>query len=265
MADEWIKMRKCLPGEPEVRLVAKRLSIDVDTVVGKLLRLWSLADTHAINGRLDGYTSSDIDEEVRQHGFAAALAEEKWLIIEENSVTIPNFDRHNGRSSKIRAQDADRQRRRRQGNATAESQPGGPLWDALCAAFNLRPATPRELERLQRVVRDLNAKSAKPDEIARQLERYRKKFPNAADTPEAVVKHWDQLKPAPTNKTTSTFRQYTRQQLIDSVRASSDVSELNFWRSQFTAQDAESPEVIAAVEAWRAKRQPATQTQDGQA
>ena len=75
----------------------------------------------------------------------------------------------------------------------AAPEEGNALWDALCAAFALKPVTPAELKRVGAVVRDLKAKEAKPEEIKVRLKNYRREWPKAADTPEALVKHWDRF------------------------------------------------------------------------
>lgn len=68
-----------------------------------------------------------------------------------------------------------------------------PLWDAVVRAFRLDPVTQAERSRIGRIVRDLKAKGADPDDIPRRLDRYRATWPNAADTPEALLKHWDRF------------------------------------------------------------------------
>lgn len=79
-----------------------------------------------------------------------------------------------------------------------ESKPRAPrpndqLWNALCALFGLKPVTEKERTRVGGLVRDLGLKEALPDELPVRLARYRAKYPNAAETPEALLKHWDQM------------------------------------------------------------------------
>lgn len=72
-----------------------------------------------------------------------------------------------------------------------------PIWDAVCEAFGLKPVTKRERTRVGGIVRDLRLKQAEPADIATRLARYRAQWPNAADTPEALLKHWDRFATAP--------------------------------------------------------------------
>ena len=66
-----------------------------------------------------------------------------------------------------------------------------PVWDAVCATFSLAPVTEGERRRVGKVVRDLKLKGAAPDEIPVRLARYVRAWPEAAATPEALLKHWD--------------------------------------------------------------------------
>jgi hypothetical protein len=119
MADGWIKMRTDLPEDPSVLALAEALSIDVDSVIGKLLRFWSWTDKHTKDGRLPNVKTSWIDAHVRCDGFAKALNDVQWL--RENGaagVTLPNFKKHNGESAKARADAALRQRRKRHNDVT---------------------------------------------------------------------------------------------------------------------------------------------------
>lgn len=68
-----------------------------------------------------------------------------------------------------------------------------PIWDAVVEAFQLKPVTKKERTRVGGIVRDLRLKMAEPADIAVRLARYRAQWPNAADTPEALLKHWDRF------------------------------------------------------------------------
>jgi len=63
----------------------------------------------------------------------------------------------------------------------------------VCKEFGLKPVTKADNARVGKVVRDLTAKAATPAEIATRIARYRKRWPDMACTPEAVVKHWDEF------------------------------------------------------------------------
>ncbi len=119
MASDWIKMRVDLADDPAVLAMSERLDIDPDTVVGKLHRFWSWTDKHTKDGRLPNVKTSWIDAHVRCAGFAKSVIEVGWLF--ENGdlgVTLPNFKKHNGKSAKVRADAALRQRKKRHKNVT---------------------------------------------------------------------------------------------------------------------------------------------------
>ena len=69
-------------------------------------------------------------------------------------------------------------------------RPPNVIWDCVVALFfNGQDAAPHK-SRIGKVVRDLKALGATPDEIRTRTDNYRANWPNAAATPEALVKHW---------------------------------------------------------------------------
>jgi hypothetical protein len=76
---------------------------------------------------------------------------------------------------------------------TTKERPRDPIWDAVCSLFSLDPKTRDEHSRVGKIVRDLKAKNATPEESARRLANHKANWPNIAlVTPESLVKHWDQ-------------------------------------------------------------------------
>jgi len=55
----------------------------------------------------------DIDRHVGVAGFGSAMQEVGWLLVDDNGVLFPNFDRHNGTSAKSRALTTERKRTQR--------------------------------------------------------------------------------------------------------------------------------------------------------
>jgi len=106
VATPWIKVRTSIHDQREVFVAARRLGLARDHVVGLCIRFWAWADGQTTDGAIDGIRPADIDAVVEHEGFAAALAEAGWLVVNERGVVIPNFDRHNGESAKKRAMDA---------------------------------------------------------------------------------------------------------------------------------------------------------------
>lgn len=106
MAYEWIKIEVITPDKPEIYQLAEILAIDPDAVLGKLVRIWAWADQQTIDGNAScnavSVTKSAIDRIGFMPGFADALIQVGWLRLEGSILIFPNFDRHNGKSSKKR-------------------------------------------------------------------------------------------------------------------------------------------------------------------
>ena len=104
MAGEWLKFDKATPDKPEVFAIASELGIDPDAVVGKLMRVWSWFDTHTESGNARSVTPALLDRIAGVSGFATAMANAGWLLLEKDGCSLPNFDRHCGKTAKTRAQ-----------------------------------------------------------------------------------------------------------------------------------------------------------------
>jgi len=64
----------------------------------------------------------------------------------------------------------------------------------------MKPVTKADLSRVGKLARDFKLKGTTPDEIRARLAYYRSGW-NAADTPEALLKHWDRFaKAQPDNR-----------------------------------------------------------------
>lgn len=122
MAGDWIKFEHATPDKPEVVRIAAILEIDQDAVIGKLLRLWIWADQQSVDGNALIVTTSFLDRITFCQGFAVALRQVGWLDGRDGHLLIPNFDRHNGQSSKQRANTAKRVKKSRQ-KTTSTSDP----------------------------------------------------------------------------------------------------------------------------------------------
>ena len=113
MAGDWIKMRTDLSTDPAVIGTAARLNVDEDTIVGKLHRLWSWANHQTTDGNAVGVTSDWINRYLDCEGLAEALCEVGWMVVSDDSIQLPEFERHNGESAKKRAQTAKRVQKHR--------------------------------------------------------------------------------------------------------------------------------------------------------
>jgi len=104
IADPWIKIRTGLSKELEVGGMAQILGVSGPMVVGLLVEFWCWADGHIKNGNAKYVTDVWIDGIVDFPGFAKALEEVGWLVIKEDGISIPNFERHMGISAKKRSE-----------------------------------------------------------------------------------------------------------------------------------------------------------------
>lgn len=129
MAFDWIKMRCSLPDDPAVVALAARLGCDEFAIVGRLHKLWSWADAHTTDGRIDGVTPAWIDRTLDMPGFAAAMVTVGWLAVEGETLCFPRFERHNGASAKRRAENTDRQRASRSKRDKSATEPSRTVRD----------------------------------------------------------------------------------------------------------------------------------------
>ncbi|WP_395752869.1 hypothetical protein [Prosthecobacter sp.] len=113
MRRPWIKIETCTPDKPEICSLATQLKLDEDTVVGKLVRLWSWAELNRIQPNDIGVTKEFIDKLVGRKGFAAALAQTGWLEETEGKLSFRNFKRHNSPVAQNKALTAKRVARHR--------------------------------------------------------------------------------------------------------------------------------------------------------
>jgi DNA replication protein DnaT len=103
MASSWIKVEVITPDKPEIFQIAELLNIDPDAVLGKLVRIWAWADQQTIDGNAGSVTKGVLDRLAFITGFADALITVGWLAYVDEKLVLPNFERHNGESSKKRA------------------------------------------------------------------------------------------------------------------------------------------------------------------
>jgi hypothetical protein len=114
MAGDWIKMRMDLQTHPKVVRMMSALRADKFRVIGGLHAVWSVFDAHSEDGVLDGYTPEAMDAVIGWPGFTQAMLSIGWISSEgDETLVMPRFDEHNGKSSKRRAQETVRKRESR--------------------------------------------------------------------------------------------------------------------------------------------------------
>jgi hypothetical protein len=119
MAGDWIKMRLDLQSHPKIVRILSATKSDKFRVIGGLHAVWSVFDTHSSDGRLDGYTPEALDHIIGWPGFADAVIAVGWLEVDgAETLILPEFDEHNGKSGKRRAED---QKRKREGRKSPQT------------------------------------------------------------------------------------------------------------------------------------------------
>lgn len=108
MAGDWIKFETATPDKPEIWQIAASLSIDPDAVVGKLLRVWGWFDQQTENGNAPSVSKMLLDRLVGVTGFCNSVIDAGWMLDDGVTLTLPKFDRHNGKTAKNRALTAKR-------------------------------------------------------------------------------------------------------------------------------------------------------------
>ena len=103
MAGDWIKFEKSTLEKPEVYELAEMLDIDPDAVVGKLLRVWNWFDDQSVDGNALVTVRALLDRYSGVSGFTKSMEAVGWLVVDGNTMSLPNFERHNGQTAKNRA------------------------------------------------------------------------------------------------------------------------------------------------------------------
>lgn len=179
MAGDWIKMRADLHTHPKVVRIASALNADRLRVVGGLHAVWSLFDAHSEDGDIDGYTVEAIDDLIGWPGFAAAMESVHWLERGENSVSLPGFSEHNGKTAKRRAMESERKR-----SARAEEKSG------QVSAFDADKVRTREEKRRE----DIEPTSeADASEVVAGSDPAKKALPDCPQ--QAIVELWHSCLP----------------------------------------------------------------------
>lgn len=121
--------------------------------------MWSLFDEQTEDGFLAGYSLETLDEVIGFPGLAAAMLSVEWLFLEDETLTLPRFEDHNGQSAKRRAtetqrknnarnvsaEDADKKRPRERERERSKSSPIVPLEPAAQPERKPRKGTKQTL------------------------------------------------------------------------------------------------------------------------
>ena len=102
MAGDWIKFELTTMDKPEVCLIADLAGIDPDAVVGKLMRVWAWFDQQTENGNAPSVSKKLLDRSVGVTGFCDHMKSVGWMAEAEGVISLPHFERHNGKTAKNR-------------------------------------------------------------------------------------------------------------------------------------------------------------------
>jgi len=211
MAGDWIKMRVDLVDDPAVIHLASVLSIDEYAVVGRLHKLWSWADKHCDNGHAKSVTFVWINRYIGHELFAESLQQVGWLDEYSDGVTFPKFDKHNGKSAKIRAEAQERKRKER--NTPEVTEESGQMSQVLCDESVTREEKRRE-EKKEIKTLVISQANDKPDCPHREIiSLYHEVLPQCPK-----VRDWTQAR---------------QTQLRTRWNESSDRQNLDYWRRLF--------------------------------
>ncbi len=109
MAGDWLKIDCSLPEKPEVLAITVAMGWDdPDLTVGKLVKVWRWFDQHTVAGNATGVTEALLDRLIGVTGMCAAMASVGWLVVTDGGLSLPKFDRHNGKTAKERVLTAKR-------------------------------------------------------------------------------------------------------------------------------------------------------------
>lgn len=107
----WIKMRTELQTHPKIVRILSATKADKFRVIGGLHAVWSVFDQHSVDGKLFGYTPTLMNHVIGWDGFSEAMIAVGWLEFDGvETLVLPEFDEHNSKSAKRRAEDQKRKR-----------------------------------------------------------------------------------------------------------------------------------------------------------
>ena len=122
MAGDWIKFELTTMDKPEVCLIADLAGIDPDAVVGKLMRVWGWFDQQTENGNAPSVSKKLLDRAVGVTGFCEHMKSVGWMAEADGMISLPHFERHNGKTAKNRLLTAKRVANHKAGNAKSNAR-----------------------------------------------------------------------------------------------------------------------------------------------
>lgn len=117
MAGDWIKFELTTLDKPEVCQIGDLADIDPDAVVGKLMRVWGWFDQQTEDGNAPSVSKKLLDRQVGVIGFCDHMKSVGWMVEADGVISLPHFERHNGKTAKNRLLTAKRVANHKSANA----------------------------------------------------------------------------------------------------------------------------------------------------
>lgn len=100
----WIKVQVTLPESPKIFRLARLLGVGRMEALGYAVRWFCWLDTHCAHGATELH-ADEVDALVGREGVTAAFCAMGWAAVDADGyVLVLEFDKHNGESSKKRAE-----------------------------------------------------------------------------------------------------------------------------------------------------------------
>ncbi len=164
--------------------------------------------------RVTHATLKTLDTICGVEGFGDCMARIQWVIEDVNGLIFRNYLQDNSSAEeRKRSSDADRQRRKRERDkgvtaAVTENvtvthreekrrvdkntipRARDEVWDEVAKIWFAGDVKKPDAARVGKLVRDIKAHGGTAKDVNQRIQRYKKEWPDAECTPEAVVKHW---------------------------------------------------------------------------
>jgi hypothetical protein len=189
MAGDWIWVRKELRNEIEVLRLATLTGLSSRVVVSILIDFWAWCDSVTTDGILKGITLAEcptICPDVVP-SFWNHLVEVGWLVVREDGLAIPNFERWLGKCGKKRIKEAMRKRNYRQvGEMSRDSS-------AICPQ-SVRDVPRQRREEKRRDIIHPNPASGEKVDLPSDFQKFWSAYP-AKLSQGTALRSWNRLAP----------------------------------------------------------------------
>jgi hypothetical protein len=155
----WIKLETHTFDKVEVFSMAQELGIDPDSVVGKCCRVWAWFDANTTDGVTKSVTTALLDRYCGVTGFSKAMVNVGWMVLKDDNLHLPNYDRHNSQTAKDRALGAKRAAKHKKNKDLGISESNGKTNDE-----------PLVKSKIEKIREDKNIKAlSTPDGVSSDL------------------------------------------------------------------------------------------------